>query len=84
MTDNRELDYRQLYDLERRRADMCEGVILELRRRVAALEQEVRDLKSDRDFWKRRLHEEISKLNDLKRERRELRKLLAAPQEPTP
>ena len=76
-------NYQELYELERRRADICEGQILELRRRIAALEQEVRDLKSDRDFCHRRLHEEISKLNDLKRERRELRKLLATPQEPT-
>lgn len=33
-------DYQELYELERRRADMCEGQILELRRRVAALEGE--------------------------------------------
>ena len=77
-------NYQELYELERRRADMCEGQILELRRRGAALEQEARDLKSDRDFWKRRLHEEADKLNDLKRERRELRKLLVTLQEPTP
>ena len=77
-------DYQELYELERRRADICEGQILELRRRIVALEQEARDLKSDRDFWQRRLHEEASKLNDLKRERREIRKLLSAPQEPQP
>ena len=77
-------NYQELYELERRRADMCEGQILELRRRVVALEQEARDLKSDRDFWQRRLDQEISKLKDLKRERRELRKLLATLQEPTP
>ena len=78
-------DYQELYELERRRADMCEGQIIELRRRIAALEQEVLNLKSDRDFWQRRLREEADKLNDLKRERRELRKLLAAtPQEVQP
>jgi len=72
-------NYQELYELERRRADICEGQILELRRRIVALEQEARDLKSDRDFWQRRLKEEVDKLIEIKRERRELRKLLAAP-----
>ena len=73
-------DYQELYELERRRADMCEGQILELRRRVVALEGEVREKEQSYRYIKTRLVEEIEKRKAVQKENRRLR-ATPAPQE---
>lgn len=77
-------DYQELYELERRRADMCEGQILELRRRVAALEGAVREKEDSYRYIKTQLVEEIEKRKAVQKENRKLRATPAPPQEPTP
>ena len=73
-------NYQELYELERRRADMCEGQILELRRRVVALEGEVREKEQSYRYIKTRLVEEIEKRKAVQKENRRLR-ATPAPQE---
>ena len=73
-------NYQELYELERRRADICEGQILELRRRVAALEGEVREKEHTCRYLKARLVEETEKRKAVQKENRKLR-ATAAPQE---
>ena len=77
-------NYQELYELERRRADICEGQILELRRRVAALEGEVREKEHTCRYLKARLVEETEKRKAAQKENRRLRATPAPPQEPTP
>ena len=79
-------DYQELYELARRRADMCEGQILELRRRVAALEGEVQQKEYNYRSVKERLIEEIEKRKAVQRENRRLRATTppAPPEETTP
>ena len=76
-------NYQELYELERRRADICEGQILELRRRVAALETELRDANNSVRFFQARLAEEIEKKKRLKAANRRLRATPAPQEEPT-
>ena len=73
-------NYQELYELERRRADICEGQILELRRRVVALEGEVREKEQSYRYIKTRLVEEIEKRKAVQKENRRLR-ATPAPQE---
>ena len=73
-------DYQELYELERRRADICEGQILELRRRIVALEGEVREKEQSYRYIKERLIEEIEKRKAVQKENRKLR-ATPAPQE---
>ena len=76
-------NYQELYELERRRADMCEGQILELRRRVAALETELRGSSDSVRFLQARLMEEIEKQKKLKVANRKLRATPAPQKEGT-
>ena len=76
-------NYQELYELERRRADMCEGQILELRRRVVALEGEVREKEQSYRYIKTRLVEEIEKRKAVQKENRRLRATPAPQEEPT-
>ena len=73
-------NYQELYELERRRADICEGQILELRRRIVALEGEVREKEQSYRYIKTRLVEEIEKRKAVQKENRKLR-ATPAPQE---
>ena len=77
-------NYQELYELERRRADICEGQILELRRRVVALEGEVRQKEESYRYIKTRLVEEIEKRKAVQRENRKLRATPAPQEETTP
>ena len=77
-------NYQELYELERRRADICEGQILELRRRVAALETELRDANNSVRFFQARLAEETEKRKAVQKENRKLRATPAPQEEPTP
>lgn len=71
----------ELYELERKRADMCEGIIMELRHRNAVLESRLTQLERDeRHAWER-VATVIQERNALKVERRELRKALAKAKE---
>lgn len=69
-------DYQELYELERKRADMCEGIILELRRQVSALEAQAQRLARDERHAWQRVDTLTDEKNALKRERRNLRKAL--------
>ena len=53
-------DYQEMYELERRRADICEGQILELRRQVFALNEEIDRSRSERQYW----HDSAQKMTD--------------------
>ena len=75
-------NYQELYELERRRADICEGQILELRRRVVALEGEVREKEQSYRYIKTRLVEEIEKRKAVQKENRKLRATPAPQEEP--
>ncbi len=74
--------YQELYELERKRADMCEGIILELRRQLLSIEIKASEMEDSRSFWMNRTKELVDEKNALKRERRELRKALAAAKQP--
>ena len=77
-------NYQELYELERRRADICEGQILELRRRVVALEGEVREKEQSYRYIKTQLVEEIEKRKAVQKENRRLRATPAPQEEATP
>lgn len=71
-------DYEELYEEARTRADMCEGIIMELRRQNAELQSKLEQSeRGERHAWDR-VATVVKEREALKKERRLLRKRLEA------
>lgn len=70
-------DYQELHELACRRADICEGQILELRRRTVALETELDRLRRDKLYYQTQAYEKEKENRRLRRKNKKLKTIVA-------